>query len=92
MKIFLYTLVRNFEFSAEKGVVIEKVFNIVARPIVKPANPTTATLTPTNTGPTATSAPPPNMMPLLIRPVEAFSDIGDAADFPDGNQGEIGFV
>ncbi|KAI6027555.1 cytochrome P450, partial [Pisolithus microcarpus] len=89
MKIFLYTLVRNFEFSAEKGVVIEKVFNIVARPIVKPANPTTATPTPTNTGPTATSAPPPNMMPLLIRPVEAFSDIGDAADFPDGNQGEI---
>ncbi|KAI6114275.1 cytochrome P450 [Pisolithus sp. B1] len=90
MKIFLYTLVRNFEFATEKGVVIEKVFNIVARPIVKPAIPTAAT--PTNTRPTTTSAPSSNMMPLLIRPVEAFSDIGNAADSPDGNYGEMRFV
>ncbi|KAI6147260.1 cytochrome P450 [Pisolithus tinctorius] len=87
IKIFLYTLVRNLEFSADEGVVIEKVFNIVARPIAKPANP--GTTTPANTGPTTTSASPPNMMPLLIRPVGAFNDTGDAADFPDGNHGEM---
>ncbi|KAI6042618.1 cytochrome P450 [Pisolithus marmoratus] len=83
MKIFLYTLVRNLEFSADEGVVIEKVFNIVARPIVKPPNSTVST--PVNAGLTTTSASPPNMMPLLIRPVEAFSGIRDTAGSPDGN-------
>ncbi|KAH7913429.1 cytochrome P450 [Hygrophoropsis aurantiaca] len=35
IKIFLYTLVRDLEFSIDPSMVIQKTFNVVARPVVK---------------------------------------------------------
>ncbi|KIJ60286.1 hypothetical protein HYDPIDRAFT_117364 [Hydnomerulius pinastri MD-312] len=35
IKVFLFTLVRDLEFSIDPSVIIEKTFNIVARPVVK---------------------------------------------------------
>lgn len=72
MKIFLYTLIRDLEFSVDEGMVIEKVFNIVARPIGKPASQTLiAVASPKRMAaalPSKTGLPPlSNTMPLFIR-------------------------